>query len=133
MAMSSFKARLATWARELKAELVAISRAARDPRTPWIARVLALLVVAYAASPIDLIPDFIPVLGLIDDLILLPLGVALILQLIPRDVMTEHRARAVEEAHVPPSNAGLAIVVGLWVLGLVALATLMRRYVRGPV
>jgi uncharacterized membrane protein YkvA (DUF1232 family) len=114
--------RLKLWAGLLRAELIAISRAARDPRTPWLARLLALLVVAYAVSPIDLIPDFIPVLGLLDDLILIPLGLALVLRFIPPEVIAEHRAVAANELHVQPRALGLAIVVGIWVFALVALA-----------
>jgi len=75
--------RLRLWARRLKFDLVAVSLAARDPRTPWSARLLALAVVAYALSPIDLIPDAVPVLGLLDDLVLLPLGLWLVIRLIP--------------------------------------------------
>jgi uncharacterized membrane protein YkvA (DUF1232 family) len=117
----SMMTRLKTWARSLRAELSALARAARDPRTPWPARALAVLVVAYAASPIDLIPDFIPVLGLLDDLILIPLGLALVLKFIPPAVMAEHRATTSAEHQVPPSRAGLAIVVALWLAALVAL------------
>jgi uncharacterized membrane protein YkvA (DUF1232 family) len=116
------------WARRLKIDLVAIARAARDPRTPMVARALALLVIAYAASPIDLIPDFIPVLGLLDDLILLPLGIALVLRLIPKDVMAEHRTAVAAETHLAPSRFGLALVVGLWLITLVALAVWSKAH-----
>ena len=81
-------------ARRLKREVRALYLAYRDPRTPWYGRMLAALVVAYALSPIDLIPDPIPVLGYLDDLILIPLGVALALRMIPREVMAECRAQA---------------------------------------
>jgi uncharacterized membrane protein YkvA (DUF1232 family) len=118
--------RLKAWARQLRVDCVAVSRAARDPRTPRIARVLALIVVAYAASPIDLIPDFIPVLGLLDDLILVPLGIALVLRLIPPAVMAEHRSAAAAELHVAPSRLGLAIVVGIWVISLIGLTIWMK-------
>ena len=84
-------------ARRLKREVRALYLAYRDPRTPWYGRVLAALVVAYALSPIDLIPDPIPVLGYLDDLILIPLGVALALRMIPREVMAECRAHAQAE------------------------------------
>ncbi len=126
----SYKDRLVTWAKALKAELYAVSRAARDPRTPRIARVIAILLVAYAASPIDLIPDFIPIFGMVDDLIILPLGIALVLKFIPPEVMAEHRARSTEESHVPSSRAGLVIVVVLWLAGLLGLAALMHRWFR---
>src|SRR5690348_16656665 len=81
-------------ARRLKTELYALYLAYRDPRVPWYARAFAAGVVAYAFTPLDLIPDFIPVLGLLDDLILLPLGIVLALRLIPSDVMAECRQRA---------------------------------------
>lgn len=87
-------ARLRAFARGLKAELLALSLAARDSRTPWLARVLALLVLAYALSPIDLIPDPIPVLGQLDDLLIVPAGLWLVLRLIPPDVLADARARA---------------------------------------
>jgi uncharacterized membrane protein YkvA (DUF1232 family) len=86
-----------TWklkARQLKTETYALYLAYRDPRTPWYARAFAVLVVAYAFSPIDLIPDFIPVLGYLDDLVLIPAGVALALKMIPPAVMAECRAEA---------------------------------------
>ncbi len=121
--------RLKLWAGLLRVELVAVARAARDPRTPWAARLLAVLVVAYAASPIDLIPDFIPVLGLLDDLILIPLALALVLRLIPPEVIAEHRAAAANERHLQPSPLGLAIVVAIWVAVLVALAVWMKQRV----
>lgn len=121
--------RLKTWARRLKIDILAIARAARDPRTPGIARIIALLVTAYAASPVDLIPDFIPVLGLLDDLIILPLGIALVLHLIPKDVMAEHRAAVAEQEHLAPSRFGLGIVVAIWLAALIALAVWMKQRV----
>ncbi len=111
-------ARLKSWARGVKRDVVAIWLAARDPRTPWYARVAALCVAAYALSPIDLIPDFIPVLGYLDDVILVPLGILLVIRLIPPEVLAEHRAAA--EARTgkrPVSKAGAAVIVALWVLG----------------
>ena len=81
-------------ARELNREIAALLLAARHPRTPWYAKLLMLLIVAYAVSPIDLIPDFIPVIGLLDDVLLLPLGIALVLRLIPKAVIAECRAQA---------------------------------------
>ncbi|WP_135227784.1 YkvA family protein [Deinococcus fonticola] len=91
--------RLKSAASRLKAELLALSYAARDPRTPWYARALALLVLTYALSPIDLIPDFIPVLGYLDDLLLLPAGLWLALRLIPPQVMADARAQASRHPH----------------------------------
>ena len=95
---------------------LALYIAARDARTPWFAKLLALLVAAYALSPIDLIPDAIPVLGLVDEVILLPIAIALIARLIPVDVMTESRAAAQAMVERPRSKAGAAIIIGVWVL-----------------
>ena len=86
--------RLRDWARRLKGETLALYLAARDRRTPWYARLLVAGIVAYALSPIDLIPDFIPVLGYLDDVLLIPLGIAIALRLIPAEVMAEARERA---------------------------------------
>lgn len=101
-------------AKHLKGEVVALAYAQRHPDTPWHARVVALCVVAYALSPIDLIPDFIPVLGLLDDLILLPLGIYLALKLIPERIMLEARQRARERAPGASSRWGAAFVVFIW-------------------
>jgi len=119
-------ARWADWkkrARQLKVEVYALYLAYSDPRVPWYARLWAALVVGYAFSPIDLIPDPIPVLGYLDDLILIPLGVALALRLIPAAVMAECRARS-SEALVqgrPVNWAAAFIIVLIWIL-LAALA-----------
>lgn len=106
--------RLRQRARALKRETYALSIAYRDPRTPWYARVVAACVVAYAFSPLDLIPDFVPLLGYLDDLILVPLGIALALRLIPAEVMAESRARATDAARQPTSWGAAAIIVTLW-------------------
>jgi uncharacterized membrane protein YkvA (DUF1232 family) len=110
----------------LKAEVYALYLAYRDPRVPWYAKVLAACVVGYAISPIDLIPDFIPGLGYLDDLVLIPLGVALTLRLIPSGVMVECRERARTELAdgKPVSRAAAAVIVAIW-LGLAALAVLL--------
>lgn len=112
---------LRAWARRLKREVVAVHRAARDPRTPWHARVVALCVVAYALSPIDLIPDFVPVLGYLDDVVIVPLGMLLVLRLIPADVIAEHRAAA-EGARLPANRAAAVVIVALWLAGAAAAA-----------
>lgn len=113
-------------ARQLKAEIFALYWALRDPRTPWYAKALGTLVVAYAFSPLDLIPDFVPVLGYVDDLLLLPLGLWLTLRLIPPAVIAESRARAQTESggRRPTHWAAAAVIVLIWVgaLGLTALA-----------
>lgn len=120
---------LARWrgrARALKREVFALYLAVRDPRCPWYARLFAGLVVAYAFSPIDLIPDFIPILGYVDDVILVPLGIALALKLIPAAVMADSRAAAgrVLAAGKPVNRAAAAVIVAIWLL-LAALAFLL--------
>jgi uncharacterized membrane protein YkvA (DUF1232 family) len=104
-------------ARRLKPEVHALYLACRDPRVPWYAKALAATIVAYAFSPIDLIPDFIPVLGYLDDLILIPLGVLAVRAMIPSDVMEDcrRRARAAPGPSTPASRAGLAMVVAVWI------------------
>ncbi len=116
-------------AQELRAETYAIYLACRDPRVPWYARGLAAAIVAYALSPIDLIPDPIPVLGQIDDLVLVPLGIALLLHLIPGSVMAEcrERARAELAAGVPSSGRAAAVVVATWLTAAALIAGLIWR------
>ncbi len=113
--------RLRDWARALRREVHALWLAARDPRTPWYARAFALAVAAYALSPIDLIPDFIPVLGYLDELVLLPLALLLAIRLVPREVMEEHRATARAAQRRPVSRAGAAAIVALWLLAALVL------------
>ncbi|GGR90676.1 YkvA family protein [Deinococcus sedimenti] len=114
-------ARVRAFARHLKAELLALSLAARDPRSPWYARAWALLVLAYALSPIDLIPDFIPVLGQLDDLLLVPAGLWVALRLIPPEVLVDARREA---ATHPQKLARSALGAALIVLVYVALVVL---------
>ncbi len=106
------------WARRIKRDTYALYLAARHPRTPWHAKLVAICVVAYAFSPIDLIPDPIPILGYLDDLILLPLGIALALRLIPPSVMAECRERARSEMRrgKPVSWVAAGVIVLLWLL-----------------
>jgi len=113
--------RMKTWARNLRRDGHAIYLASRDPRVPWYAKVLAIAVAAYALSPIDLIPDFIPVIGYLDDLIILPLGIWLVVSLITAEVMAEYRAKASEAAQRPTSRAGMVVIILLWVLGALTL------------
>lgn len=114
--------RLKRWAGRLKTEIYALYLAYRDPRVPWYARLFAACVVGYAFSPIDLIPDPIPVLGYLDDLVLVPLGIALAVRMIPPDVLAECRAEAREVAGNKPVNRVAAVVViAVWV-SLAALA-----------
>jgi len=107
--------RLKRWAREATRDVYAVYLARRDPRVPWYAKALAVCVAAYAFSPIDLIPDFIPIMGYVDDLVLLPLGVLLVVRLIPGEVMAEHRARAAVLMERPASRAGAVVIIALWI------------------
>ena len=122
------------WAGRLKSETHALYLAYRDPRVPWYAKLFAALVVGYAFSPIDLIPDPIPVLGYLDDLILIPLGVALAVRMIPEDVLSESRQKArdmVERGERPVSRAAAAVIVVLWLVLAVIAALVVVRMVRG--
>ena len=121
--MNAFS-QLQNWARRLKQETLALYLAARHPLTPWFARVIIAGLVAYALSPIDLIPDFIPVVGYLDDLILLPLGIALVLQLIPPAVMQECRESARQRFAdgKPVSRAAALMIVLIWLIAIWYLA-----------
>ncbi|MHA7630569.1 YkvA family protein [Corallococcus sp. M7] len=113
--------------RQLKTEVAALFIAVRHPGVPWYAKLLAAGVVAYALSPVDLIPDFIPVLGLLDDLVLVPLGILLVRRLIPPAVLAECRNRARQEANLRKTSwAAGAVIIILWVL----LALLLVRWLR---
>lgn len=105
---------LRDWARALKRDVIALWIAARDPRTPWYAKAAAAAVAAYALSPIDLIPDFVPVLGYLDDLLIVPLGIMLAVALIPEPLMAEFRAEAARRESRPASLAGAAMVAAIW-------------------
>jgi uncharacterized membrane protein YkvA (DUF1232 family) len=112
-------ARLQRWAAELRAQVITLWFCRRHPGTPWAAKLVAAIVVAYALSPIDLIPDFIPVLGLLDDLILVPLGIALAIRLIPRPVWDDARRQAdawlAERRAKPRSHWAAAAIIAIWV------------------
>ena len=123
MAAMSILARLRRRARALKSETYALYLACRDPRTPWFAKLVGAAVVAYALSPLDLIPDVIPVLGYLDDLILVPAGIALTLRLIPPEVMAECRTRArVESEHLAKNWRAGGVIVALWVITALVVA-----------
>jgi uncharacterized membrane protein YkvA (DUF1232 family) len=108
------------WARTLKRDVHAVYLAARDPRVPWYAKALAVVVAGYAFSPIDLIPDFIPILGYLDDLVLVPVGIALVVRLIPAAVMAECRTAAARAETKPTSRTAATVIVAIWILALVA-------------
>lgn len=104
------------WAKSLKRDVVALWIASRDHRTPWYAKLAAAAVTAYALSPVDLIPDFIPVLGYLDDLLIVPLGILLVVKLIPAPLMAEYRMAAAERASKPMSLAGLIFIGMIWAI-----------------
>ena len=117
--------RLKTWARALQRDVMTLWFALKHPDTPWYARALAAVITAYALSPIDLIPDFIPVLGYLDDLIIVPAGVWLLLKIVPENVVVDSRAKSekwlLEKKGKPRSYVGLSVVLILWVLAAWAL------------
>jgi uncharacterized membrane protein YkvA (DUF1232 family) len=122
--------RLKNWARALQRDAHAIRLASSDPRVPWTVKLLAIAVAGYALSPIDLIPDFIPVLGYLDDLIIVPLGIWLVIALIPEDVMREYRAAASAVARPPVSKAAAIIIIALWISGAALLGWIALVYWR---
>jgi len=113
----------------VKRDVVAIWIAARDPRVPWYAKLLAGAVAAYALSPIDLIPDFIPVLGYLDDVIIVPAGIMLTVRMIPDGLMAEFRAEAAKREGRPISRSGAAVIVLVWVAALALTLWWFRRFV----
>jgi uncharacterized membrane protein YkvA (DUF1232 family) len=121
--------RLRDWARRIKRDVHALYLAGRDPRVPWYAKALAAAVAGYALSPIDLIPDFIPVVGYLDDVILVPLGIMLVIRLIPPDVMAEHRDAAAAALERPVSRVAAIAVVSAWIAAVALCAWLIRPYV----
>ena len=126
--------RIKIWAHTLKRDAYAVYLAARDPDTPWYVKVLAAVVAAYAFSPIDLIPDFIPVIGYLDDLILVPLGIWLVVALIPEQAMAEYRAKASAVMQRPHDGKVAAIViVAIWIFGAALLCWLGLSRWRGPI
>ena len=117
---------LKAWARRLIRDVHAVYLAARDPRVPWYARILAIAVAGYALSPIDLIPDFIPVIGYADDLIIVPLGIWLVVSLIPKEVMTEYR----EAGQRPRSKIAAVVIIAIWIFAAAVLGWIGFAYWR---
>ena len=118
------------WAEKLTRETFTLYFACRDPRTPWYAKALALCVVGYAFSPIDLIPDPIPIIGYLDDLVLVPLGVALVCQLVPREVMADcrERARTFMDCKRPKYRVAAVVVVLIWLVLAVTVGRLFWNF-----
>src|SRR5512135_2251852 len=121
--------KLKTRARLLKQETFAIYLAARDPRTPWYAKALIFLIVAYALSPIDLIPDFVPILGYLDDLLIVPAGIWLAIRLIPPEVLEQARATAAAASLDRKAGwLGAAFILLIWILAIIWVATIILHY-----
>jgi uncharacterized membrane protein YkvA (DUF1232 family) len=121
--------RFKNWARSGKRDAHALYLAARDPRVPWCVKALAVAVAGYAASPIDLIPDFVPVIGYLDDLIIVPLGIALVIRLIPPEIMAQHRELASAAQDRPVSKPAAAVIIAVWTLSIAASAFLLYRWI----
>jgi uncharacterized membrane protein YkvA (DUF1232 family) len=124
---SGIRDRLTRWALAVRREVMVVHLAARDPRVPWYAKLLAVATVAYAVSPIDLIPDFIPVVGFLDDLVMLPLIIVLVLRLVPADVLSDLRRQAAQPLPRRSRAAAVAIVL-LWLAALAAVAAPLARW-----
>jgi uncharacterized membrane protein YkvA (DUF1232 family) len=120
--------KLRSWARTIKQDVHAVYLASRDPRVPWQAKAVAICVAAYALSPIDLIPDFIPVLGYLDDLIIVPLGVMLVVRMIPPEIMAEHRGAALLAQQKPRSLAGAIVIGAIWIVVCALFVLAIYRY-----
>jgi uncharacterized membrane protein YkvA (DUF1232 family) len=118
---------LRDWARAIKRDVHALFLASRDPRVPWHAKATAVCVAAYALSPVDLIPDFVPVLGYLDDVIIVPLGILLAVRLIPGQLMSEHRAAAALAESRPATSAGAIVIVLVWIAAALLTAWLAWR------
>jgi uncharacterized membrane protein YkvA (DUF1232 family) len=128
MSFSSLVATAKHWARLIKRDVLVVYFAARDPAAPLLARGLALAVAAYALSPIDLIPDFIPVLGYLDDLLIVPLGLLLVIRLLPPAVLDAARVRAAAALARPRSWLAAGVVVAIWIACAGLLAYVLRVY-----
>lgn len=111
---------LKNWAQLVKRDVHALYLASKDPRVPWYAKALAVVIAGYALSPIDLIPDFIPVFGYVDDLVLIPIGIWLVIRLIPPDIMAEHRELAAAQKERRVNRSAAFVIVALWI-GSIAL------------
>jgi uncharacterized membrane protein YkvA (DUF1232 family) len=112
----TFLERMKAWARAIKREVATLWLAVRHPDVPWHAKALAAATVAYALSPIDLIPDFVPILGYLDDLLIVPAGILLAVRLIPPDTLAELRSQAEEMGRLPASRSGLMAIIAIWLL-----------------
>ena len=124
--------RLKEWMRSIKGDVIAIYFAARDPRVPWYAKALAICVAGYALSPIDLIPDFVPFLGYLDDVVLVPLGILAVVKLVPAEIMAEHRAFAARISERPVSRTAAVVIALIWIASIALVAWWTYRYFALP-
>ncbi len=122
--------RLKQWSRNVRRDTYAVGLIARDRRVPWYTKTLALMVVGYALSPLDVIPDFIPVVGFVDDVILVPLGILAVIKLVPREILQEHRAHAESAIDLPKSRLGGIVLLSIWLLAVGLCGLLAWRYLR---
>lgn len=126
------RSRLRQWARTVKRDVHALYLAAHDRRVPWYAKVAAIAIAAYALSPIDLIPDFIPVVGYLDDLLIVPAGILLAVKLVPSDLMAEFRAAAASvDGERTLGTYGAAVIVFSWIAGAGVAAMWLWSWTRG--
>jgi len=116
------------WAKALKRDIVALWLAARDPRVPLSAKLVAGAVAAYALSPVGLIPDFIPVLGYLDDLILVPVGILIAIRLVPQKLMSEFRLAAEQRSGRPISRSGLAFILAIWLACIIFMVWSLKEF-----
>lgn len=107
-------ARLKQWSRNVRRDTYVVGLLARDPRVPWYAKALAIMVAGYALSPLDVIPDFIPVVGFVDDVILVPLGIALVIKMVPPEILQEHREHAERAIDLPKNRIGGIVLLCFW-------------------
>jgi uncharacterized membrane protein YkvA (DUF1232 family) len=121
-------ARLKRWSRNVRRDAYAVGLLARDPRVPWYTKTLAIVVAGYALSPLDVIPDFIPVVGFIDDVILVPLGILAVIKLVPAEILNEHRALAERAIDLPKNRAGAIVLLGFWTAAVGISAWLAWRF-----
>ncbi|GAB4576498.1 MAG: YkvA family protein [Roseibium sp.] len=124
---------LKRWAQGVRRDAIALYLAVRDPRTPWYAKAIAAVVVAYALSPIDLVPDFIPILGYLDDILIVPAGLWIAIRLVPAHVIHECRARAAQLAQKPNGRAAAVAIVAIWItVAVLAGWCILDAFLRRP-
>ncbi len=123
-------ARLKRWSRNVRRDTYAVRLIARDRRVPWYTKTLALLVAGYALSPLDIIPDFIPVIGFVDDVILVPLGILAVIKLVPPEILREHREHAERTINLPKNRIGGIALLCLWITAVGISAWLLWKFLR---